>query len=146
MITHVELGEKAPDSANTVTLGTKVADNLDQFAAIAVYMTTRGATGGISRVTLQVSHGAGKWWDWYRTADIAAGAAATTFKVTDSEGDASSTPVGTGTDNAATPLLEKGTVAPGCWGRKMRAVFENDAGVTVGGTHDITVVGIRPSG
>jgi hypothetical protein len=147
MISHVSLTEDSPGAPGTV-VGTKVAENLDAFSAIAVYFTLRGATGGALNVTLQVSYDGDKWYDWYRSSDIAAAAAATTFKVTDSHGDASTTLVGMGTTapSAATPVLEKGTVAPGLWGKKMRAVFEAAGGTTQGASQEIIVVGHRPSG
>lgn len=147
MISHYDLTETSPGAASQTVLGTKFADNLDQFSMIAVYFTTRGATGGTTCITLQCSHDGGQtWFDWYRSADIAAGAAATTFKVTDSYGDESQTTIGTGTASAATPALAKGTVSPGIWGKKMRAVFETGAGVSVGASQGILVVGMRPSG
>jgi hypothetical protein len=43
-------------------------------------------------------------------------------------------------------VLEKGTVAPGLWGKKMRAVFEAAGGTTQGASQEIIVVGHRPSG
>jgi hypothetical protein len=142
MMTNVTLIEPSP-AAPGVVLGIKIADGLEDFGTIAAYLTLRGATGGILTVTIQGTFDGVKWFDWFRTLDIAALAAASTIKVVATTEGTSTTVVGTGTASAATPLLEKGTVVPGHPGRKLRAVFEAGAGTTLGASQEITIVGSR---
>ena len=141
-MTHVSLTESSP-AAPGVVLGTRVAEGLEDFSSIAAYLTLRGGTGGILTLCLQGTFDGVKWFDWFRSADIAAAAAASTIKVIATTEGTTTTVVGTGTASAATPLLEKGSVVPGHPGRKLRAVFESGSGMTAGAQQEIVIVGSR---
>jgi hypothetical protein len=124
-------------------LGTKIADGLSDFVSIAAYITLRGGVGGILNLTLQGSFDGQRWYDWFRTVDIPADAAAQTIKVIATTEGTTTTVVGTGDAVSATPLLEKGSVVPGHPGEKLRVVFEAGSGTTVGALQEITIVGSR---
>jgi hypothetical protein len=141
-MTHLTLTENSPAEPGVV-LGTKVVDGLDSFGTIAAYITTRGGAGGILNICLQGSFDGQRWYDWFRTTDIAAAAAASTMKVIATTEGTTTTVVGTGDATTATPLLEKGSVVPGHPGKKLRAVFEAGSGMSAGASQEIIIVGSR---
>lgn len=121
--------------------------DLDHATDIAVYLTLQGATGDDLGVVLQCSHNGKDWFDWFRSDDIVAAAAATILKVVPKPWDGSHTVVGNGTTTppVATPALAKGTVAPGNWGSHMRIVFVPGTTTSAGAVQIVTVVSARPT-
>lgn len=142
MHTRIDLSENSPAAASAFTPGTKVATGLDEFAWISVIMEIRGGNGGILNVTLQTSEDGTTWYDWFRSNDIASGAAASIITVPGKQGDG--TPVTIGKNTA--PALAKGTVRPGCWQSRMRVLFETGAGMSAGAAQTISLYGYRPTG
>lgn len=127
------LTETSPSAAGT-TAGTKLATSLDDYDCITVYLTLRGATGGTLNVTIQRSPDGTTFYDWFRSSDITAAAAASSMTLCPVL-DGTPTVVGTGT----TPALAKGTVAPGLWGKQMRVVFEAGSGTSAGASQTVLI-------
>lgn len=142
MHTRFDLSENSPAAASSVTAGTKTATGLDEFAWISVIMEVQGGTGGILNVNLQTSEDGVTWYDWYRSADIAAGAALAVITVPGKQGDG--TPITIGKN--LVPVLAKGTVRPGCWQSRMRVQFETGGGMSAGAAQTVYVYGYRPTG
>jgi hypothetical protein len=121
-----DLSATSPAAASTV-VGTAKATGLSAYDHVTVYLTTNGATGGTLNVTLQTSPDGTNWYDWFRSADIAAGASAAHWKICGAL-DNKVTQVG----KNGTPALAKGTVAAGSFGDQMRVVYEAGASTSAG--------------
>ena len=139
MISHEKLTATSPAAESKVEYAT-YWKNLDQYRRLKAVAKLTGATGGTLNVTLQTSWDNGTtWFDWWRSSDVTAGAAAAYFVATSHEGDGTQKAVGT----ALVPALAKGAVAPGPHGSWMRIVFEAGASTSAGALQEVTLVGIN---
>jgi hypothetical protein len=131
-----DIGGVSPSEAG-VAIGSE-AVGVTEGDGFAVYLTTRGATGGTLSVALQTSSDGVSYFDWYRSPDVSAAAAASTVKLTPA-GPTGPTAVGTGTASAATLALTKGVIAPGPVGSRLRVVYDAGTGTSVGATQNVRV-------
>ncbi len=140
---HQVLTATSP-AAPGVAFANVEAIGLDDFSSISVRITQQGATGGTLNIGLWVSFDGGTtYYEWFRTTDITAAAAASTVVVHPHTG--TGAPVATGKWTAGTPVpvLTKGAVAPGLWGSRMKVCFEAGGGTSAGAAQTIIVEGHR---
>lgn len=139
----IDLTATSPSAASTAAGSAAVPLGLSRFDAIAVEVTLTGATGGTLDVYLQVSHDynpsaptAATWWDYMHFTQLAAAAAAVSYRVDPALTNTVST-VGKG----AVPALSAGTCAGGYWGDAVRVLFVAGAGTSAGASQTINFVG-----
>lgn len=104
---------------------------LGLYRSAAFYAVLQGNTGGTLDIYLQWSPDGGTTWvDYAHFAQIAAGAAAITrmFTITRYAQQTTLQTVGTGTS----PALAAATIVGGAWGDRLRIVYFNSIGTTLG--------------
>ena len=138
MSTHKITGT-TPAAAGTAALGTP-AGMLQNYDALRIVASTRGATGGTVDLYLQTSVDGTLWHDYAHLAQMADGAASATvvFSVSRHAQQTSITAIGTD----LSPALAANTVLGGDFGNQMRAVAVAGVGTSAGRAQTITITGI----
>lgn len=128
------LSGTSPAAAGTVASTT--ITGLAGYRSGVVAATLQGATGDVLDVYIQTSPDAGVTWvDYIHFPQLAAGAAAITYRFGFGNYISSSTPVVVGKN--LTPALAANTAANGDFGDRMRAVYVAGAVTTVGAAETI---------
>lgn len=129
----------SPSSATTAVLGSS-AGMLQNYDAIRVVATLRGATGGTLDVYLQSSVDGSTWYDYAHFPQLADGASSVkyAFSVSRHAQQTSILTIGAGTS----PALAANSVVGGDFGNQMRAVCVAGVGTSAGAVQTITITGV----
>lgn len=126
----------SPATASTAA-STEVLVNLERYERITIDLDVQGATGGTLDIVVQ-RYAGGQWRDWFRLAQLAAGASAAHYTYTPAANQAA-TAVGVGT----TPVIAANTWLGGYQGGRLRFLFVAGAGTSAGASQSMVVTGWR---
>jgi predicted amino acid dehydrogenase len=129
-------------TAGASTAAGTAVEGLGSFESIVLLYTTASVGGGTLDVYVQTRHGA-VWYDYVHFPQIAAGAAAVTYRVPCTRSASVGAPVVIG--SGVLPALAVNACVQGDFGDAVRLVVVAGAGAVAGGVQTVNISGAFPT-